>query len=71
MREKLFKFSNLILLLIFILIASFTADNFLTVQNLINVIRQCCILGLLTIGMSFVLICGHMDLSIGSIMTST
>lgn len=71
MREKLFQFSNLILLLIFILIASFTADHFLTVQNLINVLRQCCILGLLTVGMSFVLICGHMDLSIGSIMTFT
>ena len=70
-KKIIYRYSSLILLFLFILIASIFAENFFTVRNLTNVVRQSCVLGLLTVGMSFVLICGHMDLSIGSIMTFT
>ena len=70
-KKIIYRYSSLILLFFFILIASIFAENFFTVRNLTNVVRQSCVLGLLTVGMSFVLICGHMDLSIGSIMTFT
>ena len=70
-KKIIYRYSSLILLFLFILIASIFAENFFTARNLTNVVRQSCVLGLLTVGMSFVMICGHMDLSIGSIMTFT
>lgn len=70
-KKILFRYSNIILLLGFIILASLFVENFLSVKNLINILKQSCVLGLLTIGMTFVLLCGHMDLSNGSIMTLT
>jgi ribose transport system permease protein len=44
-----------------------TTSNFLTVQNLLNVGRQVSLLGVMAVGMTFVLISREVDLSIGSI----
>jgi len=43
-----------------------TTDSFLTLGNLLNVGRQVSLLGIMAIGMTFVLISGEIDLSIGS-----
>lgn len=43
-------------------------SNFLTVENIINVLRQVSINGILAIGMTFVVITGGIDLSIGSLV---
>lgn len=59
------RYANILLLLIFCLIASLFSDSFFTVRNITNILKQSCILGILTIGLSFILISGHMDLSIG------
>jgi ribose transport system permease protein len=44
-----------------------TTSSFLTVQNLLNVGRQVSLLGVMAVGMTFVLISREVDLSIGSI----
>jgi len=44
-----------------------TTSSFLTVQNLLNVGRQVSLLGIMAVGMTFVLISREVDLSIGSI----
>lgn len=43
-------------------------SNFLTVENIVNVLRQVSINGILAIGMTFVVITGGIDLSVGSLV---
>ena len=45
---------------------SFATDGFLTSINLFNVGRQVSLLGIMSVGMTFVLISGEVDLSVGS-----
>lgn len=55
-------------LVIMCIVLSITAgDTFLSVQNLLNVGRQVSLLGIMAVGMTFVLISGEVDLSVGSI----
>ena len=54
-------------LLIICSLLTLTTSTFLTVQNLLNVGRQISLLGIMAIGMTFVLIAREVDLSIGSI----
>ena len=54
-------------LLIICSLLTLTTSSFLTVQNLLNVGRQVSLLGIMAIGMTFVLISREVDLSIGSI----
>ncbi|MGP0223968.1 MULTISPECIES: ABC transporter permease [unclassified Paenarthrobacter] len=53
------------LIIIFLAVA---APNFLTVNNLVNVVRQSSIIGLIALGMTFVMITAGIDLSVGSIV---
>ena len=50
----------------FALFLSFATDGFLTSLNLFNVGRQISLLGIMAVGMTFVLISGEVDLSVGS-----
>jgi len=55
-----------IALLVLCLFLSFATDSFLTSTNLLNVGRQISLLGIMAVGMTFVLISGEVDLSVGS-----
>ncbi|TPM30837.1 ABC transporter permease [Mesorhizobium sp. B2-3-4] len=55
-----------IALLVMCLFLSFATDGFLTSLNLLNVGRQVSLLGIMAVGMTFVLIAGEVDLSVGS-----
>jgi len=60
---------GLILALFFIgAVLSFSNPNFLTTANLINVVRQISINGILAVGVTFVLLTGGVDLSLGSLV---
>jgi ribose/xylose/arabinose/galactoside ABC-type transport system permease subunit len=48
--------------------ASYRYDNFLTPENLTNVLRQNSTLALVALGMTFVILTGGIDLSVGSIV---
>lgn len=52
-------------------VLSFAKPNFLTVPNLVNVIRQISINGILAVGVTFVLLTGGVDLSLGSLVALT
>ena len=59
------------LIFLIILIAVFTAlrgDRFLNPTNLFNIARQASISGLVAIGMTFVILTGGIDLSVGSLL---
>ncbi|MDR0361955.1 MAG: ABC transporter permease [Planctomycetota bacterium] len=47
---------------------SMATDHFLTTRNLINVLRQVSVNGLLSIGMTFIILTGGIDLSVGSML---
>lgn len=55
--------SILVLLVIFFAVA---AKGFGTIDNFLSLLKQVSILGTMSIGMTFVLICGGIDLSVGS-----
>ncbi len=46
-----------------------TADGFLTFGNFVDVLRQVSITGMMAIGVTFVVIIGRLDLSVGSMLT--
>ncbi len=47
---------------------TFLNENFLTTQNIINVFLQASVIGILAIGMSFVIFSDGIDLSVGSVL---
>ncbi len=58
-------------LLVLILISLFFASReeaFLTTPNLLNILRQVSIYGILAIGMTFVILTGGIDLSVGAVL---
>lgn len=62
---------NLGILLLFLIVFVFTAlsnENFLDAYNLRNLIQRASLFGLIGIGVSFVIITGGIDLSIGSVI---
>ena len=62
------KFAPLIFLLALMLVFALTQPRFLDSVNLLNVMRQISITGLVAIGMTFVILTGGIDLSVGSVL---
>ena len=60
------RYGILISFLILFVILSFAHPNFLSTGNITNVLRQVSINGILAIGMTFVILTGGIDLSVGS-----
>jgi len=54
-------------LLALIVVATIFADGFLSGDNLLNVGRQVALLGIMAVGMTFVIVAGEIDLSVGSV----
>jgi len=60
---------NLILILLaMIIVLAIFSPKFLTANNIRNLVRQTSIIGIVGIGMTFVIISGGIDLSVGSIL---
>ena len=55
------------LIVLIVLLALLVPDTFLTAQNFINVSRQASYVGIMAVGMVFVIAMGDIDLSVGSI----
>ncbi len=55
-------------LIIVSILMGFASDNFFSVDNLLNVLRQVSIVGILAVGMTFVILTGGIDLSVGAVM---
>lgn len=55
-----------IILVIICVIVAFTANGFFTVPNLLGILRSSALKGVIAFGMTMVIICGEIDLSISS-----
>lgn len=71
MKQIFKKFSTLIILLVLIIVFSIASPNFLRVNNILNVLRQVSVISILTTGMTFVIISGGMDLTVGAYLGLT
>ncbi len=64
----LLKYGTYFLLIFFCVILSLTTSTFLTRSNLINVLLQTTVVAILAAGVTFVIVIGCMDLSVGTTM---
>ena len=62
------KFAPLIFLAVLVVILSVLRPNFLSAFNLFNVMRQISFIGIIAVGMTFVILTAGIDLSVGSMM---
>ncbi len=62
----LFDYGLIMVLFLIIVAVSLVSKEFLTVDNFTNIIRQSCVVGIMAIGVTIVILAGHIDLSIGS-----
>ncbi|HEY7596259.1 MAG TPA: ABC transporter permease [Actinophytocola sp.] len=58
---------SIVVLALVVLVASFTFDSFATVDNVENIAIQSSFLAIVALGMTFVIISGGIDLSVGSV----
>ncbi len=61
----------LLAFVLLLIVLSFASERFLTVENVLSVIRQVSILGTIALGVTFVVIGGNLDLSVGSMLSLT
>ncbi len=66
LKENLSKYKSLIGLVILCAIITFVAPTFLTVSNITNVFTQVSVNAIIAVGMTFVILTGGIDLSVGS-----
>jgi ribose transport system permease protein len=59
---------GLILLCIFL---SFATDTFMSARNLLNILDQITVLGIMAVGMTLVILIGGIDLAVGSVLALT
>lgn len=69
--DLLGRFAPLIFLLGLIAVLSFLEPGFRTERNIMNVLRQVSIIGILAVGMTFVILTAGIDLSVGSMVAFT
>ena len=56
-------------LLLIVIVGAITApDTFTSLSNVLTILRQASIIGVISIGMTLVIIAGGIDLSVGSVM---
>lgn len=62
------KFVSLFLVLVFMFIFGWTTDYFFTWRNIAGMLREVSVIGLLSVGVTFVIIGGGIDLSTGAVL---
>ena len=70
-KELLIKYKSVIGLVAFSLIIAIFNDRFLTIGNILNVLRQTSINSVIAAGMTFIILTGGIDLSVGSTLALT
>ncbi|MFP3125907.1 ribose ABC transporter permease [Ectobacillus funiculus] len=60
------QYSTIVILVLMCVVLSVLTSNFLEVNNLLNVLKQISIIAILAAGMTFVILTGGIDLSVGS-----
>lgn len=67
-KKILTKYAIYFVLLFLIVFFSIISSTFLTTSNLINILRQVSVVGIVSVGMTFVILTGGIDLSVGGMI---
>ncbi len=70
-RDYLQRFGILTSFVLLCIALSLLSDRFLTVSNAVNVLRQITVNGIIAVGMTYVILIGDIDLSVGSVLALT
>src|ERR1700709_737486 len=62
------KYNFIVIFFALVIAATFLSDNFLTFRNISNLFQQASIVGIVAIGMTFVILTANIDLSVGSMV---
>lgn len=62
------EFILILILAVMVVLFGILNSNFLSMNNMLNVLRQISIYGIMAAGMTVVLLCGHIDISVGSVV---
>lgn len=65
------KYGTILIFVGIFILASLLDETFLTTGNLTNVLRQVVVVSLLACGVTFIIILGHIDVSLGSVVALT
>ncbi len=68
-KSKINEYAIYVILVLLFIFFSIASPSFINTNNLINVVRQISMLGIASVGMTFALLVGGIDLSIGSQMS--
>jgi len=68
LRELAARFGLLVSFLLLCGVLTLLSDRFLTVSNMVNVLRQATINGIIAIGMTYVILTAGIDLSVGAVL---
>ena len=68
-KEIIGKQSTLAILILIVILLSVTTPSFRTVGNMVNILKQVSIIGIISCGMTLVVISGCLDLSVGSVFS--
>jgi ribose transport system permease protein len=69
--ELLLTYNFVVIFLVVVVIATFLSSNFLTFTNISNLFQQAAVVGIVAVGMTFVVLTGNIDLSVGSMTALT
>ena len=67
-RDLLGRYGLVLSFLLLCIVLSLLSDRFLTVNNMVNILRQSTINGIIAIGMTFVILTAGIDLSVGAVL---
>lgn len=62
------EYSVIVAFLLIVIIATLINSDFMSFQNMTNILRQVSIIGLISLGMTIVMLSGGIDLSVGSVL---
>src|SRR5688572_267867 len=65
------RWQHLVVFVVLVAISTWFSEYFLTLENVMNVLRQVSVVGILAVGATFVVISGGVDLSVGGVAALT
>ena len=67
-KGSFYQYNTVIIFVVMLVVSGFITENFFTVNNISNLVRQSAPIGLISMGMLLVILTGGIDLSVGSVV---
>ena len=71
LRSQLRNIAPFATLLVLVILFSFASKSFATLDNVFNILQQISVTGIMAVGLTFVILCAEIDLSVASVANAT